>query len=285
MPNPGWYPDPGGVPGRLRYWDGRQWTAEIRTESGPAGVGRRVLLLGAVAVAVVVLVALAVVVVRSRTAIRDPHPPTSTISGWNDSSPTASADPTRSTGPTAEPNPTTCGTADPARRRHYPADGRRHGGGISFLQPATGWADGDAMSRYLAPWAYDVSGVQQAIRPEWILVMMVGEIPTGKSFRTPEQAAHAIVKCVTAPPFYADIKAQQQVFDRPVRLDGASGWSLRVRLQITDPDAGGLDDLIDVVVLDTGADGRLAFFFGDVPPRDQARVSLLDRTIAGIGVD
>ena len=23
---PGWYPDPAGVPGRFRYWDGSQWS-------------------------------------------------------------------------------------------------------------------------------------------------------------------------------------------------------------------------------------------------------------------
>ena len=26
MPAAGWYPDPAGVPGRYRYWDGSQWS-------------------------------------------------------------------------------------------------------------------------------------------------------------------------------------------------------------------------------------------------------------------
>jgi uncharacterized protein DUF2510 len=28
----GWYPDPGGVPGRLRWWDGSQWTDQVRDQ-------------------------------------------------------------------------------------------------------------------------------------------------------------------------------------------------------------------------------------------------------------
>lgn len=29
MTNPGWYPDPSGVTGQFRFWDGTQWTAGI----------------------------------------------------------------------------------------------------------------------------------------------------------------------------------------------------------------------------------------------------------------
>ncbi|WP_106275097.1 DUF2510 domain-containing protein [Geodermatophilus tzadiensis] len=33
LPPPGWYPDPGRVPGRLRWWTGRSWSAA--TDAGP----------------------------------------------------------------------------------------------------------------------------------------------------------------------------------------------------------------------------------------------------------
>jgi len=33
---PGWYPDPSGIQGRLRWWDGQQWGEEVQ-EPVPAG--------------------------------------------------------------------------------------------------------------------------------------------------------------------------------------------------------------------------------------------------------
>lgn len=32
MHEPGWYPDPAGTQGRLRWWDGQQWTGEVRDD-------------------------------------------------------------------------------------------------------------------------------------------------------------------------------------------------------------------------------------------------------------
>jgi hypothetical protein len=65
----GWYPDPGGVPGRLRWWDGTQWTDQVRDQydemaSHDLGRPRRdrtpLVIGGAVALAVVVLITIIV---------------------------------------------------------------------------------------------------------------------------------------------------------------------------------------------------------------------------------
>ena len=32
MHEPGWYPDPEGTQGRFRWWDGQQWSDEIRDD-------------------------------------------------------------------------------------------------------------------------------------------------------------------------------------------------------------------------------------------------------------
>lgn len=34
MPVPGWYPDPSGAPGRVRYWDGQVWTGNYAVRTG-----------------------------------------------------------------------------------------------------------------------------------------------------------------------------------------------------------------------------------------------------------
>jgi hypothetical protein len=89
----------------------------------------------------------------------------------------------------------------------------------------------------------------------------------------------------TADPYYPGVVSQTELHSKPVTIDGVSGWSVRTEVKIDDPAADGLDDLITVVVLDTGPDGAWSFFVGDVPPRDKARLRLLDDTIAGIRVD
>lgn len=38
MINPGWYPDPSGIEGQLRFWDGQQWTAGV-SQGAPPGPG------------------------------------------------------------------------------------------------------------------------------------------------------------------------------------------------------------------------------------------------------
>ena len=66
----GWYPDPGGIPGRLRWWDGAQWTDQVRDEhdemashpaGGPARNRTAVIVAGAVGLAVLLIVAVIVV--------------------------------------------------------------------------------------------------------------------------------------------------------------------------------------------------------------------------------
>ena len=115
MSLPGWYPDPAGTPNRFRYWDGRGWSSDTTDNPAAAPVGaggqggsaptsggpgappadkgrRRFGPLILALVALVVLVLVGVFVVRGLFADRpivDPGPlPSSTVSGWDDSSPT-----------------------------------------------------------------------------------------------------------------------------------------------------------------------------------------------------
>ena len=176
---PGWYPDPAGTPNRFRYWDGRAWSPDTTDNPAAAAPGsagpragdgsggssspaapqpgrRRFGPLILAMAALVVLVLVGVLVLRGLFADRpivDPGPlPSSTVSGWDDSSPTTEPEtptptpsesaptptPTQSPEPSEEQPVQPCPEGDPTARQDHPADNRIHGGGLSFPM-VSGW--------------------------------------------------------------------------------------------------------------------------------------------------
>ena len=141
MSLPGWYPDPAGTPNRFRYWDGRAWSSDTTDNpaAAPAGAGvpsgpgdsggagspptqegrRRFGPLILVLAALVVLVLVGVLVVRGLFADRpivDPGPlPSSTVSGWDDSSPTTEPETPTPTPSVSQPTPSPTATPTPHR--------------------------------------------------------------------------------------------------------------------------------------------------------------------------
>lgn len=283
MSNQGWYPDPGGAPGRFRYWDGTRWSTETvsRPPSGPRR--GRVLLFAVIAAVVIAVVAvIAVRLVSGDSNVReDPDPPSSTVSGWDDSSPLPSDGPSSP----GDSTPVRCPDGDPAERRDHPDDGRAHGGRISFAKPGGTWQDGDAFGQRVITWGYDVGGVEEYLTSRWLLQMLAGEVRAEDGFADPQRAAQAITQCFMTGPYYVDDITPVQVHSKAITLDGVEGWSIRTEVDIDNHPIADRDDLIDVIVLDTGPDGSFSFFVGDVPPRDEERIALLDRTIESITVD
>lgn len=306
----GWYPDPGGSPGRYRYWDGTQWSAQTTTDPGspppnaqPARPGRKgtsrwpwlvaaVLVVAIVAVIVAVIVALVFRGWQSQV-LTDPNPPAPSISGWNDSSPlqTASATPTPT--PTPSPPPATtsqnpvgkvaCAQGDPYDVQPHPADGRIHGGSLSIVQPGGDWRRDDDYARAMT-WAYDVAGADEWVEPAWLAMVAVGSVHADDGFENPKQAANGILQCVASSSYYEYFTGETTEFSKPYSLQGRSGWAIRAQVRVDDPQVKASGDVVEIIVLDTGTDGELSFFAGFVPIGDQNRLKLLDTTIAGMQV-
>ena len=309
MSQPGWYPDPAGTPNQYRYWDGRAWSAEVTANPAgtapptlpPQGRQRRLGLVIAIIAAAVVVVLVGVLVIRGLRAdqpIADPGPlPTSTVSGWDDSSPTATPKqsvtppPTPSKLPSARtPTPVPskdlplqpCPPGNPTDRQNHPADGRVHGGGLSFPR-VSGW---DKASGIAFSWAYDVG--EQAIEvepPSWYANLAVGALFTGDGFDEPKRSADLVMQCVITSGLYPYFTDRQQIWSKPVTVDGHQGWSIRANILIDDPKLKAKGDTVEVIVVDTDSPESLAMFIGQVNIGDAKLLRTLDSTIKNLRVD
>ncbi|MFT4163868.1 MAG: DUF2510 domain-containing protein [Microlunatus sp.] len=311
MSQPGWYPDPAGTPNRYRYWDGHAWSQE--TTDNPAGTSpstgrprRRGPVIAILAV-VVVAVLIGTVVVRGLLRdrpIADPDPgplPSSTVSGWDDSSATPTPEPSvfpselPSASPSAPPRPTPtptpkptqarplrpCPEGMPSSRQPYPSDGRVHGGGLSFPR-VSGWDDASGAAY---SWAYDVG--EQLIRVEgekWYANLVVGALFTGDGFDEPKRAAELVMQCVISSGLYPFLTGSEQVWSKQVTVDGHPAWSIRTNVLIDDPELKAKGDVVEVIVVDTDSPEALAMFVGQVNLGDKKLLRIMDSTIKNLRV-
>lgn len=313
MSLPGWYPDPAGTPSRYRYWDGRAWSHDTTdnpaatppggspppTGKGPgSGGGRRKGPLILALSVLVVLVLVGVFVVRGLTGNREvvdpPGPlPSSTVSGWDDSSPEPPPETiTPSDPPPATPTPTPpppsdqplqpCPVGQPTARQDHPKDEWVHGGGLSFPR-VPGWTDtsGAAFS-----WAYDVAEqVKLAESPDWYANLAVGALFTGDGFDEPRRSAELVMQCVATSGLYPNFTDRQDVWSKAVTVDGRPGWSIRADIEVDDPKLKTKGDTVEVIVVDTDAPESLAMFIGAVNIGDDALASAMDATIKNLRVE
>lgn len=320
MSLPGWYPDPAGAPNRFRYWNGQTWSHEVTDDpagtapagatspppargggSGRRGDGRRFGPLILALVAVVVLLLATVLVLRSLSGeqpVVQPGPlPSATVSGWDDGSQTAAPETPTPQRPTLRPSPTTpslfptpseeqpvqpCPVGQPTARQDHPADGRIHGGGLSFPE-VPGWqhSSGAAYS-----WAYDVGEqVKLAEEPRWYANLAVGALFTGDGFDEPRRAAELVMQCMVTSGLYPYFTDRQDVWSRAVTVDGRPGWSVRADIEVDDPELSTPGDTVDVIVVDTGSPESLAMFIGAVDIGNASLQRTLTSTIAALKVD
>lgn len=299
MSTPGWYPDPSGAPGRFRYWDGRAWSQQTTDRPGGSPTGsqpprrRRTLPLIIGAIALALVIGLVVVFVfrqldpASRPITNDPVP-TSSESGWDDSSPTATPSPSKTPSPTPSPSAsestrplTECPLGEPHARADHPADGRVYGGGLSFPRLA-GWED-DVQTSGVS-WAYDVGSQSKRLEPRWFSLVAVGELRRSDGFTSPRQAAESVVQCVASSSFYSHFESATEHKAEAATIDGHAAWWIRTDIRIDDPDVEADGDTVDVIVVDTGNPETFGMFLGGVTIGDRDLLATLDSTVTGLRV-
>jgi Protein of unknown function (DUF2510) len=301
--NPGWYPDPGGGQGLFRYWDGKAWSAatspnpsapppsqslvggppqqggqpygqggqsygqdeqpaygqspydqdygssayanyqELENKKSPIGwwIAGAALVIGIIIVAVI--------------AIR-------AVTGGE----------TGTTGaPPGQPTQDVCppeNTASPEAPVTHPADGRVHGGPVSYPMLGPPWGAPESDNR--VPFGSDVQ--HQAVLVEqnydgagslWVASILVGELQAGDGFFTPEQGAQIVVKCILGK-FYGDNPVDSNVkVNEKTTIDGHDAWLVESQLTF---DIAGLQtkgELLIVAIVSAG--NRSGLYYASIP--------------------
>lgn len=297
MSQPGWYPDPDGTMGRFRYWDGQAWSAQTTTDprssrpgDQPAGgrsIGRIALLIGAVIVVAAVAVGIAVV---RWTGNEDPPTsgplPSSTVSGWDDSSPIPSPTPT----PTPTPSPSAaepsgsdiCPYGDPTDLADHPDDGRVHGGRFSYGQIDT-YTDPAPFPATLT-WFYDVTAQTQTTEPGWWSWFAVGEVERDEAFDSPKQAAIHSMECIATTDGFTGYSGRTDLRNEAITIDGKKGWIVQSEVRVDRDDVSVDGDVVTFIFVDDGRSDRLSGFCGMSPIGDEVRGEIAAKVIRSLQV-
>lgn len=275
MSQPGWYPDPGGVPNLYRYWDGRAWTNQLSQQPGapptgpaaqsgqlptagqlpttqqfapappisPRRSGRRWLI-----VLIAVVIAVAVVIVLAVRALSGSLGGLPGVPGGNPSG-NVCPQPEADSSPTPQPN-----------------DGRVHSGPLSYPMLGSPW--GPPTGTNEVPFGRDVQ--QQFVQTErtaslnWGAAVMVGELVAGDGFYAPKDGAEIVLRCVTGT-FYGNAAVtRHDTKSQALTVDGHDAWLMESNLTFSIPGLKATNEVLTVVIVDL-RNGSAGLFASSVP--------------------
>jgi hypothetical protein len=302
----GWYPDPAGVPGRYRYWDGSSWSTVTTDDPGrptpaespatgptpskasggeppsrSARWRRPAIILGVLAVAVSTVVAVAILIGSFRSLADNPLP-NATVSPSDVSSPADT--PTARQLPSATPTPVPlvpCPMGNPNQRASHPIDGRVYGGNLSFEAQQT-FEPAALEGRF--SFAYDV--LQQTLpvsqNPAWIAQLAVGQLREEDGFvHDARNTVESLARCITTGTMYSPyVPTRSDIRSESLSIDGRPGWLIESEITVDRPDIALLGDHVIFIVVRDGKDW--GFFFGAVPIGNAQLDAVLASTVRGL---
>jgi Protein of unknown function (DUF2510) len=296
--NSGWYPDPGGGHGLYRYWDGRAWSAATSPNpsapppsqglvgAGPTPQGGQAYgqsgqpyrqatgqsthgqaafgqsygsaypnyqklqkkkspigwwVAGTALVIVIVVVAVLAIRVGIATSgglagqtVQDVCPPQNTEA------------------------PVT-----------HPADGRVHGGPVSYPLLRPPWGPPQGGDIHPVPFGSDVQSQIVLDQPhyergsDWVASILVAELQAGDGFFTPEQGSQIVVKCILGA-FYGDNLLNSNVkVNEKTTIDGHDAWLVESHLTFDIPGLKTKGELLIVAIVSAGS--RSGLYCASIP--------------------
>ncbi|MBO1031506.1 DUF2510 domain-containing protein [Tessaracoccus sp. SD287] len=275
MADAGWYPDPSGAPGQLRYFDGRSWTSQVVAQGQDAGGGTAGR--GGLVAAIVGVLALSLLVwflLRpgggdASGFPEDTNSASPSITGWDETSV-----------PTPTPTPSTTDPSGAARVEcprsgggyGYRSDGnRRLGGQLSF--ESRGWSRGG----FSMPFAHDVSAERRTIRPGWQSNLAVGALLKADGFDDPARSAKMMTDCFASSSYFRGYTGNKVLTTEAVTIDGKPGHRMVTEIYVSEP-ADVTGDRVTVIVVDTGHPDQFSFFVSAATITDPENIAEVQQT-------
>jgi len=292
----GWYPDPGGAPGRFRYWDGDGWSAETTTDPrrpAPQPPSQRSDRSGgrgwALALAVLVLLTVVAVVIALFSTGSGPWTRTGAKEDTNSSRPTVSAwDETSTPTQSTQPPPTDTGGVwvdcpfSTGQGSTKQSPGRVAAGGLSFAVQSGYSAD---MWLYLAM-LYDAHAVSRMIPGGggYDSSMLVGLASFADGFTDLVTTANQAMQCWSMTSHQRDVPPEVLIAGQQIAVSGHPAWRVEWHITYTqgEPIPG---EILDVIAVDMGASANYYALFVCCRPVDSPDFDAsIDAAIASLTV-
>ena len=169
------------------------------------------------------------------------------------------------------------------------ADGRVHGGPVSYPQLGSPWGAPQGENR--VPFGVNVLSQDVPVQTDydgkgnsWVASVLVGELQAGDGFFTPEQGSQIVVRCILGK-FYGDNPVNSDVkVNKATTIDGHEAWLVESQLSF---DIDGLQtkgELLIVAIVQAGTD-RSGLFYASIPDTTPELVQPARNALAQLKVD
>ena len=175
-------------------------------------------------------------------------------------------------GPVGQPSQDFCppeNTASPDAPVSHPADGRVHGGPVSYPMLGAPWGPPQGPPNPV-PFGTDVQ-TQMVLDQlnydgqgtNWVASILVAELQAGDGFFTPEQGAQIVVKCILGAfygnhPINSDVKANERT-----TIDGHDAWLVESQLTFDIPKLEAKGEYLIVAIVSAG--NRSGLYYATIP--------------------
>ena len=160
-------------------------------------------------------------------------------------------------------------TASPEPSTSHPADGRVHGGPVSYPLLGEPWGPPQDSPEPL-PFGSDVQNQWVVVQFDWndqhnnwTASILVAELQAGDRFFTPEQGAQIVVKCILGA-FYGNNPIDSKVkVNEKTTIDGHDAWLVESQLTFDIPGLEAKGEYLIVAVVSAG--NRLGLYYASIP--------------------